>query len=460
MKKMKKIALVLALAAMMLLQISPAFAEQNGPDVHASGYCVMNMNTGEIVFQKNMDVQKFPASITKIMTAIVSIEACEDLNQTLTFSEYAVNSLTANSSTLSPKAAVGEQMTVEDALYGLMLCSANECGNALAEFTAGSIEQFAELMNQKAAQVGAVNTHFVNPHGLHDENHYTTPHDMALIFQYAMKNETFAKIVSTVNYTIPATNVNQARECQMTHQLVNGAIACEGVYAGKTGNTVEAGRTLVTAAKRHNVDLISVIMESDNEHFYIDTQILLDYAFGLVSGSYPNVTYTAVDDVVVTDRDVRIRELPSTLSAQVGSAMTGTQLHRIGTFAGWSHVETANGSFYISTDFLLTPEGSAVAAPYTTIAPTDAPETEAPTTEAETTTEEVTITAEVTEEPVTEETETAAESSTAQEQLENSATQHHYEVNEDVLMLGIMIIIALIAIVAGAMVAVLIIRRG
>lgn len=466
MKKLKKAALMLAAAALIVLNLCPVFAQEIDPDVYSSGYCVMNTNTGEIIFQKNMDEKKYPASITKIMTAIVALENCSDLSETLTFSDQAVNSLTSNSSTLTPKASVGEEMTVEEALYGMMLCSANECANALAEYTSGSVEQFAALMNQKAEEIGAVNTHFVNAHGLHDDNHYTTPHDMALIFQYALKNPVFAEIVSTVKYTIPKTNKNDARDCYMTHQLVNGAIDFEGVYAGKTGHTAEAGRTLVTAAKRYGVDLIAVVMGSDDAHFCTDTEILFEYAFGLVTGSYPNVVYTPMDDTVVTAQDLRVREFPSIYAAQVESALTGTVLHRVGTYAGWSRVETSGGTYYVSTDFLLNQEGAPVAEPYETLAPTEAESAEEPSSEEETT--EAAPESEAETESVRE-TEAAAaigqipqpsQNVSSQLQQYYGGSQHTYEVNEEILMLAILILIVLIAVDAGMIVAVLIMRKA
>lgn len=421
----------------------------------------MNLSTGEVVFQKDMDKRQYPASITKIMTALVVLDNCGNLQDTLTFSDYAVNSLSPNSSTLSPKASVGETMTVENALYGMMLSSANECANALAEYTAGSVEEFCNLMNAKAAEIGAVNSHFMNPHGLHHEEHYTTPHDMALIFRTAMENVSFARLVSTVNYTIPQTNLHEARACVNTHKLVNGSIECSGVYAGKTGNTVEAGRTLVTAANRYNINLVSVIMKSDNDHFYPDTQILFEYAFGKLSGSYPNVEFIPRDDTVISSVDgLRLREFPSIYATALSSVQTGNALHRVGVYAGWSAVEDSGRIVYTATDYLRTPEGETVEAPYVTLEPTTAELPEA----AEKTSAAVETQAEqpaLASEEETTEPEPSVRETAAKEQQGAGVTEaaHRYEFSPDMLRIAVLSLIILIAVLAGVLVAVLIIRR-
>ncbi|MBR3643392.1 MAG: serine hydrolase [Parasporobacterium sp.] len=463
----KKSAVLILILSVFLSVLVPAPADQDGPDVLARSYCVLNLQTGEIVIQKNMDEVLFPASITKIMTALITLENCDDLKKEIVFSDYAVNSLTANSSTLSPKASVGEVMSVENALYGMMLSSANECANALAEFTSGSIEAFCEKMNEKAASLGAVNSHFVNPHGLHDDNHYTTSHDMALIFREAMKNVDFARLVSTVNYTIPKTNLNEARECVNTHRLVNGAIECAGVYAGKTGNTVQAGRTLVTAANRYGVDLVCVLMRSDNDHFYTDTQIIFEYAFGKATGSYPSVSFSPRDDNVVASADgLRLREFPSVYSTIVSSLMSGNTVHRVGTIAGWSAVEDSGMILYAATDYLRTPEGETVEPPFETIPPTESstaeqiPETiSLPAADEPVTETQMSITETDVQDNKEEVTRQSAQE--VREQSENdSDASHSYEVSQDVLRNLILGVIVLIAILAGALVAILIIRKG
>ena len=362
-KVMKKITAVLVAVCLCMLSVVSVFAQQDGPDVKAEAYCVMNRKDGSIVYSKNMDDRYYPASITKIMTALVTLEHCTDLNDTVVFNDEVMNSISSNSSTLNPVAILGEEMTVRDALFGLMLNSANECASALAVYTAGSIDAFVEMMNEKAQELGAVNTHYMNAHGLDDENHYTTAHDMAIIFDAALKNDTFRYIDSCATYTIPATNKYGERTCASTNQLINGALSYEGVYDGKTGHTAMAGRTLVTAAYRDGMDLICVIMKSDNDNFYSDTETLLDHAFLKVQGNAQEV-YAAADDYVMAKSELtsglNVRQYPSTYSSKIGSLMPGDAVHRIGTFGNWSQVETINGVGYVSSEYLIFQDGSPV----------------------------------------------------------------------------------------------------
>lgn len=346
-----------------MLSVVSVFAQQDGPDVKAEAYCVINRKDGSIVYSKNMDDRYYPASITKIMTALVTLEHCTDLDDTVVFNSEVMDSISSNSSTLNPVAILDEEMTVRDALFGLMLNSANECASALAVYTAGSIDAFVEMMNEKAQELGAVNTHYMNAHGLDDDNHYTTAHDMAIIFDAALKNDVFRYVDSTAAYTIPATNKYGERNCTSTNQLINGARPYEGVYAGKTGHTAKAGRTLVTAAYRDGMDLICVIMKSDNDNFYSDTETLFDHAFLKVQGNEQEV-YAAADDSVMAQNDLasglNVRQYPSTSAPRIASLMPGDAVHRIGTFGNWSQVETPNGVGYVSSQYLIFQDGTPV----------------------------------------------------------------------------------------------------
>lgn len=346
-----------------MLSVVSVFAQQDGPDVKAEAYCVINRKDGSIVYSKNMDDRYYPASITKIMTALVTLEHCTDLDDTVVFNSEVMDSISSNSSTLNPVAILDEEMTVRDALFGLMLNSANECASALAVYTAGSIDAFVEMMNEKAQELGAVNTHYMNAHGLDDDNHYTTAHDMAIIFDAALKNDVFRYVDSTATYTIPATNKYGERNCTSTNQLINGARPYKGVYAGKTGHTAKAGRTLVTAAYRDGMDLICVIMKSDNDNFYSDTETLFDHAFLKVQGNEQEV-YAAADDSVMAQNDLasglNVRQYPSTSAPRIASLMPGDAVHRIGTFGNWSQVETPNGVGYVSSQYLIFQDGTPV----------------------------------------------------------------------------------------------------
>ena len=475
-KFLRKTAAVLVAVCLCMLSVVSVFAEQDGPDVKAEAYCVVNRKDGSIVYSKNMDDRYYPASITKIMTALVTIEHCADLNDTVVFNEEVMNSISSNSSTLNPVAVLGEEMTVRDALFGLMLNSANECASALAVYTAGSIDAFVEMMNEKAQELGAVNTHYMNAHGLDDENHYTTAHDMAIIFDAALKNDTFRYIDSSAAYEIQATNKSNERNCASTNQLLNGALSYSGVYAGKTGHTAMAGRTLVTAAYRDGMDLICVIMKSDNDNFYSDTETLLDHAFLKVQGNAQEV-YAAADDYVMAQNELtsglNVRQYPSTYSPRIGSLMPGDAVHRIGTFGNWSQIETPNGVGYVSSEYLIFQDGSpvgtyqavntltpdqTVAAPVLTSDASDEPEKanseEASNQEAES------------ESQVPEENESGAVASNAASQSASSAASgptipqqtYRYQLtinNLTIVVIGVIFAIALVV----AVLAVTLIRR-
>lgn len=165
-----------------------------GPQIYAESAVVMEASTGTILYAKNMDQQMQPASITKIMTVLLALEHLK-MDEEVTFSHNAVYSIEYDSSHIARDE--GEILTVEECLYAIMLESANECSNAIAEHVSGSVEAFADLMNERAAELGCTGTHFINPHGLPSEEHYTTAHDMALITQEAIKYEKFRQFAGT-----------------------------------------------------------------------------------------------------------------------------------------------------------------------------------------------------------------------------------------------------------------------
>lgn len=253
------------------------------PEVSAQGYVILDADTGRMIAGEQENARFYPASTTKVLTALVVLEHAENLEVPVTFSHTAVTDLAEPSSTMEPRGREGEQMPLEDVLYGLILNSGNECANALAEYVSGSTEAFAALMNERAEQIGASGSNFVNAHGLFEAEHYSTPYDMGLIFREAMKNDTFRKIDTTREYQAAATNLSPERTMEMGHRMVHGDIACEGVIAGKTGLTDEGGRTLITEAERGGVRLIVVIMQAEEEEFYNDTAKLLDYGYQLLA---------------------------------------------------------------------------------------------------------------------------------------------------------------------------------
>lgn len=256
-----------------------------GPAVYAESAIVMEADTGTILYAKDIQQKNYPASITKIVTALIALENC-DLDEEITYSYHATHSIEYGSSSIAR--TEDEILTVEESLYGLMLSSANECANALAEHISGSTEEFAKLMNQKAKELGCVNTHFSNANGLHDENHYTCAYDMALLTKAAIANEDFRRISGTDYYTLRATNKNdQELWMQNHHHMIapykTSKYLDDTVFSGKTGYTSDALNTLVTCGTRNGMDVIVVTMRTQSTGekgvpLYTDTAALLDYA--------------------------------------------------------------------------------------------------------------------------------------------------------------------------------------
>ena len=227
------------------------------PEITEETGVLMEASTGQILFDKSMDEIRYPASTTKVMTALLILENVEDLSQIVTFTDVITPDLEPGNSTIN--ARVGEQLTVEQCLYAIMLASANEVCTQMAVYVAGSVENFVSMMNERAQELGCQNTHFVNANGLPDPNHYTTAHDLALILAAAIQNEDFCRISGSAAYTIPATNMTDSpRNLENSNGLIkNGKYHYEGVIAGKTGHTEAAKNTLVTAASRDDFGLRS-----------------------------------------------------------------------------------------------------------------------------------------------------------------------------------------------------------
>ena len=252
----------------------------DGPGVYAEGAIVMEASTGLILYEKNINETYYPASITKVMTALLAIENSNP-GEIVTFSKNAVFGVDLDSSRIGID--VGEQLTMQQCLYAILLESANEVTFAVAEHIGGGdASVFINMMNERAKELGCRNTHFTNPHGLPDKDHYTTPYDMALITREALKNETFRKIFSTRTYKIPPTNIQPETRYLGNHHkfILNQEYCYDGCIGGKTGYTSVARYTLVTAAKRGDLELICIIMKDDtSDHQYKDTAKLLNYGY-------------------------------------------------------------------------------------------------------------------------------------------------------------------------------------
>lgn len=226
----------------------------------------MDLPTGKILYEKDINKKMYPASLTKVLTCIIAIEECK-LNDVATVSYDSVMSL--GSGYVTANLQIGEELSVEQLLYVLMIASSNDAAIVLAEHISGSVEEFANLMNEKAKEIGCKNSNFINPNGAHNENHYSTAYDLALIGQYAMKNKTFRKIVSTTSYTLPITNKynsddrvfannnslimlnNNGREDNYYYKYATGI---------KTGFTTPAGNCLIASSNKDGFELLSVVL--------------------------------------------------------------------------------------------------------------------------------------------------------------------------------------------------------
>ncbi len=263
---------------------------------------LMDATTGEILYEKNSNKKEYPASITKIMTALLAFESGK-MDETITFSHDAIFGIEPGSSHIALQEE--EQITMEQAMYALLLRSANEAALGIAEQVDGSVEKFATHMTERAKELGCKNTNFVNPNGLHSENHYTTAYDMALIAKEALKFEDFKNIIQTTYYEIPPTNKQEeTRYLYGQHQMIKppSIYVYEGCEGGKTGFTDEAQNTLVTYAKRNDTELIAVVFQCKGAQHYEDTIKLFDYGFSqfktvkLSSASEVSQTFSVVNE--------------------------------------------------------------------------------------------------------------------------------------------------------------------
>ena len=247
--------------------------------VQAQGAILMDADTGTVLWGQNIHNEYFPASITKVMTGLIVIEKC-NLDEIVTFSHNAVFNVESGSSNAGINE--GDKLTVRDCLYALLLKSANESANALAEHVAGSTEAFAEMMNARAKELGCTNTHFANPSGLNNPEHYTSPYDMALIARAAFRNPVFAEIDSTTYYKLPPNSINKdGLSIYPGHKMIRKSTPFyyPGVIGGKTGYTTLAGNTLITCAEKKGLKLITIILKGSTPQYWSDTKNLLDFGF-------------------------------------------------------------------------------------------------------------------------------------------------------------------------------------
>ena len=283
-RTMRKItAILLAVLLPVWLAIGAFAADTAPPALESTAAILMDAQTGQILYGKNMEEQRYPASITKIMTVLLALENLQLPDQATVSEDAAIQYYDVTHIGLVP----GETVTVEQMVYAAMLMSANDACNVLAEKVAGSQEDFAQMMNDRAQKIGATGTHFTNPSGLPEDDHYTTAKDMALITREALQNAEFTKVFGTLSYTMEPTDKNtEARPFinQSDMMKKNSPYYCEGIVGGKLGWTEEAGNTMVTVAQRDGRELICVVLDcASSAGKYKDTQALLDYGFGSFS---------------------------------------------------------------------------------------------------------------------------------------------------------------------------------
>ncbi|ETP72402.1 D-alanyl-D-alanine carboxypeptidase [Lachnospiraceae bacterium JC7] len=310
---LRHVTAILTMTFLILAILSPytaatAYAAWNFPSAElvAEAGIVMDADTGAVLFQKNPHLKEYPASITKVLTALVVLDNCE-LTDTVTFSHDDVYNVDAGSS--NAQIDEGDVLTVEDCLYALLLKSANEAANALACHVAGSREAFAELMNKKARSLGCTDSNFTNPSGLFNENHYTSAYDMALIGMAAMKNEAFMDIDAHLAYKLGPTARNpEGHTVYMEHKMLRNdtQYSDKRVVAGKTGYTKDSGNTLITMARKDDRNLVAVVLRDKNPSHYSDTKALLDLGFN-------STEKQPLDDSLFNTEDIKNRLVADTI---------------------------------------------------------------------------------------------------------------------------------------------------
>lgn len=273
---------------------------------YAQSALLMDMDSGRVLYSKNLDERVYPASTTKIMTGIIALEM-GNMEDTVTVPYEAIKDITLDDSQMG--ILVGEELTMEQLVKSMLIHSANDSANVMAVHIAGSIDGFVDLMNQKAQELGMTNTNFENPCGSHDDNHYTTARDLAILSKYAMKNEQFREIVKTTVYKIPATNKYKLGERTLWNtNLFLGSLSssyyyppCNGI---KTGHTSQAGYCLVSSAAYEDTELLSIVMNcrndgvTDQSYSYIDAKALFEFGFD----NYQHTALANVGDIIADSK--------------------------------------------------------------------------------------------------------------------------------------------------------------
>ncbi len=294
-------------------------------DISAQAYCILDANTNTVVAGYRPTAMYAPASIVKILTALIVAEHCPDLNAVVEIERSDIEAISMLSSSMNPMIREDERLTVQDLLYGMLLESSNACAVALARYVGGSEKEFARMMNERAVQLGATQSHFVNASGLDADGQYVTARDMTLIMREALHHPLTAQILSADRYATSPTNFFGSRMLQTGHLMVRGEYPLEGAYAGKTGFTLTAGYTMVTAVRRGEYNLIVATLGSSYGSNFSDMETVIEYGMSRISG-----TAYAPKPAAYRPRMVAMDETGFTLDCQVSPDAAGIR------YAVWS----------------------------------------------------------------------------------------------------------------------------
>lgn len=268
-----------------------AIKDPHEASFYSKGIICINAKTGQTLYSKDPHGKYYPASTTKLLTALVAVENIEDFSKTATVSEEAVYGIDPESSHIALR--VGEKISLDDVMYGMLLMSGNDCAVVIAEEVAGSVESFAEMMNEKAQELGCTDSHFVNPHGTYDKDHYTSPADMAKIIMACSENKALVKYSSTLHHIIPKTNKSDERRHMWNNHKCkeNMSHYYEPVVFGKSGYVTRSKFNLATYAEKDGMELITVCMRGDRAGYVAkDTIALMQYYFDNCIEIYPDMS--------------------------------------------------------------------------------------------------------------------------------------------------------------------------
>ena len=296
-KNLKKLIVLLFISILILFSNSCVFANTEAPELVSQAAILLDYKTGKVLYKKNSTEKMYPASTTKIMTAILTLENCS-LDEVVTVSYDTAMSIPEGYS--SANLQIGEQLTVAQLLQLLLVHSANDAANCLAEHIGGSVESFVSMMNTKLNELGITSTHFTSAFGMHNDEHYTTAQDLATIMKYCMKNETFRKLAGSASCAIPATNKYGPRKYVSTNELIipNSSNYYSYLTTGKTGYTSQAGDCLVSCAYKDDLELICVVLGGKTVNGvstrFSETKALYDFAYS----NYSMQNVLAQNDIV------------------------------------------------------------------------------------------------------------------------------------------------------------------